>query len=254
MHQYLDYLAYNREERDMCAHLFRLLLEDQPRWRPLKDFLEIDFNGHPRIYCEAALVRDAYYERKIRKDKVTGKPESADYLKDLCELIAAQEGVAPDAYTKFSGLEPEELRQPWKTHPKQIAYKLKDAGTLEKPGDIQVYGALQAMFNAKPDLVICVDDTLYIFEAKYTMPFDEKQLERTENIGKVWAELLFADLGFESRPEVVVRKLGLDKKNSQTSGESKYSFMSWVKVYQIANKYWKESDFSMNVFLKRIPH
>lgn len=238
MPPYLDYLAYNREERDLCAHLFRLLLDDQPYWRPLKEFLGIDFNGSPRVYCEAALVRDAYYERKVRKNMATGKPESANFLEDLCELIASQEGVATGEFTKFSELEPEELRQPWKTHPKQIAYKLKEAGKLEKPGDRQVYGSLQAIFNAKPDLVICVDDTLYIFEAKYTMPFDEKQLERTENIGKVWAELLYADLGFESRPEVVVLKLGLDENNVHMPGKSKYSFTSWENVYQIPTNTW----------------
>ena len=38
----MDYLEYNREERDLCAHLFRLLLEDQPHWGPLRKFLGME--------------------------------------------------------------------------------------------------------------------------------------------------------------------------------------------------------------------
>ena len=37
----LNYQKYNREERDICAHLFRLLLDDQENWQPLKEFLGV---------------------------------------------------------------------------------------------------------------------------------------------------------------------------------------------------------------------
>ena len=61
---HLDYTTYNREERDICAHLFRLLLEDQPNWGPLCQFLGVEAVANPRVYCEVALVRDAYMKRK----------------------------------------------------------------------------------------------------------------------------------------------------------------------------------------------
>jgi hypothetical protein len=257
---HLDYLTYNREERDLCAHLFRLLLEDQPRWQPLKDFIETDFTGSPRVFCEAALLRDAYHTRKphkndnknIESEKLAGLTE---FLNNVCELIAAQEKVSNN-YTPFSKLEPFELRTPRETHPRQIAYKLKEIGALRMPGDGKVYGALQGMFNAKPDLVICVDNTMYIYEAKYHMPFDELQLERTKKIGQVWAELLHRDLGFDSKPKVEVRMLGL-KKDKPQEGVSRYRFISWEKVLKIAkkqwnptNKDWVASDYSMKVFSK----
>ncbi len=101
------------------------------------------------------------------------------------------------------------------------------------------------MFNAKPDLVICVDNTLYIYETKYTMPFDEAQLERTRLIGKVWTKLLYKDLGFEVEPDLEVRKLGLSKSGKLAD---KYKpDISWKKVYEIAKDYWQEDDYSMKV-------
>lgn len=251
-----NYLTYNREERDLCAHLFRLLLEDQPRWQPLKDFLDTDFTGSPRVFCEAALLRDAYHTRKPsqndNKDIVSEKLEHLKaFLNNVCELIATQEEVS-DNYTPFCELKPELLLNPRKTHPKQIAYKLKEIGALRKPGDDKVYGALQGMFNAKPDLVICVDNTMYIYEAKYYMPFDVLQLERTKKIGQVWAELLHRDLGFASKPQVEVRMLGLHKHKPQPEA-SRYRFTSWEEVITIALKTWNETDYSMKVLSKIIP-
>lgn len=238
----LSYLAYNREERDLCAHLFRLLLEDQPNWQPLKDFLDRDFIGSPQLFCEAAVIRDAYYARKPEKAD-DGEPGTINFLDGICDLIATMLEAAPDEYTRFSELQPETLRNPRLTHPKQIAYKLKESGAIQKPRDADVYGSLQAMFNAKPDLVICADNTLYIYEAKYTMPFDEAQLERTRLIGKVWAKLLYKDLGFEVEPDLVVRKLGLSKPDTKGYDPD----ISWKEVCEIANRYWLEDDYSMKV-------
>lgn len=237
-----SYLAYNREERDVCAHLFRLLLEDQPNWQPLKDFLGRDFKGSPHLYCEAAVIRDAYYARKHEKDEA-GELSTSNFLDGICDQIAHQIGAAPEDYTRFSELEPKTLRNPKLTHPKQIAYKFKESGAIKKPRDADVYGELQAMCNAKPDLVICVDNTLYIYEAKYTMPFDEKQLKRTERIGLVWAKLLYTDLGFSVEPRVEVRKLGLLKPGKPGFNPD----ISWKEVYSIATRYWQEDDFSMQV-------
>ncbi len=246
MSETFDYQLYNREERDLCAHLFRLLLEDQPNWQPLKDFLDRDFKGSPQLFCEAAVLRDAYQARKPSRndaeDIVSEKlAHLNEFLSNVCNLIAIQEEVN-DNYTPFSELKPDVLRNPRYTHPKQIAYKLREFGSLMKVGDHKVYAALQGMFNAKPDLVICVDNTLYIYEAKYTMSFDERQLERTAKIGDVWAKLLYRDLGFEFEPAVKVRKLGLSDKD-----RSQFRFTSWAEVYDIANAHWKGDDYSKKV-------
>ena len=225
----LDYSIYNREERDICAHLFRLLLEDQPKWRPLCRFLGVDAVTNPRVYCEVALIRDAYFARKS---------DSGHFMADLVDLVAKQLEVAD--HKAFNEL-PDVIKDPQQTHPKQIAQKfLSKLGKLSE-SDNAVYGAVQAMFNAKPDLAICTGTDLVVFEAKYTLGFDEKQMERTREIGEVWAKLLFQDLGFESVPRVSVRKLGLNRFNPD---------ISWGQILEIAREWWGESDFSTRVFSK----
>lgn len=169
----MEYLQYNREERDICAHLFRLLLEDQPNWGPLRAFLNTESVENPRLFCEVALLRDAYYARK---------QDAESFMTEICGFIAKQQGVS--TYTAFGDL-PEKVRNPVETHPKQIRFKLAQCGTEITENDKTVYGALQAMFNAKPDPVICEGTTLYVYEAKYTLDFDKEQLSRTEQIAEV---------------------------------------------------------------------
>ena len=225
----LDYSIYNREERDICAHLFRLLLEDQPNWGPLCEFLGVEAVSKPRVYCEVALIRDAYHARK---------PKSDGFMGDLVDLVARQEKA--NSYTPFSEL-PDVVKNPNRTHPKQIRHKLKsELGQLSE-SDNSVYGAVQAMFNAKPDLAICTGGDLYIYEAKYTLDFDRDQLQRTKEIGEVWSQLLFRDLGFATTPIVQVKTLGLEKFNPD---------MSWERVWKLAEQRWGEDDFSTRVFHK----
>ena len=225
----MEYIKYNREERDLCAHLFRLILDDQPNWGPLKAFLKTDNVNNPRIFCEAALIRDAYHERK---------PEIDNFMTDLCGFVADQIGITN--YTNYHNLD-KELKNPSLTHPKQIAYKIKKGGYQHKEADLKLYGALQAMFNAKPDLVICEGNNLYVYEAKYTLGFDSVQLTRTKEISEVWQKLFYRDLGFKSKPDIHVRKLGL-KKFKPT--------ISWEDIYEIAVRYWGQNDFSTVVLSK----
>jgi hypothetical protein len=225
----MEYIRYNREERDICAHLFRLLLEDQPEWGPLKEFLGKETIDNPRIFCEAAILRDAYYERK---------PHISQFISDVCDIIAQQNEIK--TYRTFSEL-PEEFRNPNKTHPKQIKFKMKNCGKELSEADRTVYGSLQAMFNAKPDLVICEGNNLYVYEAKYTLGFDQEQLKRTEEIAEVWKKILFRDLGFKEEPDIQIRKLGLDMFRPN---------ISWEKILEIARKCWGEADFSVKVFSK----
>jgi len=227
----MNYQDYNREERDLCAHLFRLLLDDQGKWGPLNEFLGTSNVVSPRIYCEVALIRDAYYVRK---------PNIEVFMENLCEQIAQLNQVK--RYTHFSDL-PAELRDCDHTHPKQLCFKLTKMGLLTSEADQLIYGDLQAMFNAKPDLLICTDTDLIVYEAKYTSGFNERQMIRTKQIAKIWSKLLYTDLGFNDVPSVEVRKLGMAKALPEPG-------ISWERVYEIAAKQWGESDFSVKVLSK----
>jgi len=130
---------------------------------------------------------------------------------------------------------PEDLRNPRKTHPRQIAWKASTLlGERFGDGERQVYGTLQSMFNAKPDMAITVDGYLIVFEAKLTEPFDEAQLRRTRAIAKVWAsDLLCSALGFTSTPAYAVATIGLSKRHPS---------ISWREVYDLAREYYPDSD------------
>jgi hypothetical protein len=134
---------------------------------------------------------------------------------------------------------PEVLSNPKLTHPKQIREKAKSEGIQLTQNESQVFGALQGMFNAKPDLVITVDNKLLVFEAKFTEAFDEIQLKRTENIANVWAKLLYNDFGFKMEPECHIIKLGAMKFKPH---------INWTDILQIAQKTYRENDRSLIVF------
>jgi hypothetical protein len=215
----MNYDSYNREERYICAHLFRLLHEPADHYRPLREFIgdRVDIDGF-RIYVEVALIRDAYHARRC--DPVT-------FVNALVQLVKEQEEVTTcRIYSELLI----DLRSPKKTHPREI--RLKGQGRLTKD-EQKVYGAIQGMFNAKPDILICVGQSLFVYEAKLTLDFDQTQLARTQNIAKVWAKLLHRDLGFLAEPQVEVRTLGLKRHNPT---------VSWEKVREIADGIYMEQD------------
>ena len=215
----MNYDYYNREERYICSHLFRLLHEPMDGYFGLRQFTgRSSALSSFRIFSEVALIRDAYRARL---------PNVTTMMDDIVRLIMVQESV--EDCRLYSRL-PEELRDVKKTHPKQIKLKAGDQLTRS---EIIVYGAMQGMFNAKPDLVICTESSIAVYEAKYTLGFNQDQLERTEKIAQVWAELLYLDLGFKEKPEVRVLKLGL----------SRYSpDVSWESVSEIADKIYPVGD------------
>lgn len=207
----MHYDNYNREERALCFHLFRLLhekLADQPRASALSMFIGIlakNFNEikpdklrftNIGVYAEVALIRDAYFVRKENAN---------EFMNDLTKLIMAQEEVRDcRLYSELLSV----LCNPRFPHPKQIRQKAKEHGEYLSPNESRVYGAMQAMFNAKPDLAITIDDLLISCEAKFTQNFDDAQLSRTQNITAIWAsELLYRDLGFTSPPKAIVVKI-----------------------------------------------
>lgn len=237
------YDAYNREERAICAHLFRLLHENlnEKLASPLGKILNILFqqelkfeNGNPTtetfnfenvaIYCEMAMIRDAYFSKK--KNIV----ELYDFMDSLTRLIIQQEGVPS---CKLYSQLPEPLKDIAKTHPKQIRRKAEQLNIDLSEGENKVYGAMQGMFNAKPDLVITIDNLLLVCEAKFTEKFDQEQLERTWNIAEVWSKLIYKDLGFNEPPVYTVFKLGARKENPE---------ISWQNINEIAKATYGDDD------------
>jgi hypothetical protein len=108
----LKYEYYNREERALCAHLFRLLHDLIPPNRNGEEFrrflIKSGYSGSiinyetAVIYCEVALIRDAYYARK---------PNTQNFMDQLVEAVATLENV--QQIRTFSAL-PEVLKNPHK--------------------------------------------------------------------------------------------------------------------------------------------
>lgn len=236
----LKYDYYNREERAICAHLFRLLHErlvDKSE-SPLGQFINrlsksnllfkngstpltnLQFNN-VAIFCEVAAVRDAYQNAKSNVYPL---------MDDLTRLIMRQENVGDCRI--YSEL-PNSLNNIHKTHPKQIKQKADFKRIKLSDEERQVYGAMQAMFNAKPDLVITIDNILLVCEAKFTESFDNEQLDRTWKIAEVWATLLYEDFGFSEPPIYTVFKLGKDEANPD---------ISWADIAEIALKTYSDHD------------
>lgn len=236
------YDQYNREERALCAHLFRLLHEhiDQRKGSPLGRFLaeleksHLTFkNGIPNlsirafnnigIYIEAAIIRDAY---------VHAKPNVNPLMNDLVRLVMKQENV--QVCRLYSEL-PEPLNNIRKIHPKQIFRKAEDLKIRLSEEEMKVYKSLQGMFNAKPDMVLTIDNQLLVCEAKFTQKFDQSQIDRTWNIAEAWTKLLYKDMGFSAPPIYTVFTLGPERAGSD---------ISWRQVLEIAKQTYAEGDRS----------
>ena len=239
------YDEYNREERAICSHLFRLLHEglEKEETSPLWQFLNrLEFriptiNLSSRrfenigIFCEVALIRDAFQNLK---------PSVNQFMDQLTTTIIRQENI--QNCRLYSEL-PEILRNPKLTHPKQIRQKASAENISLSKNEETVYGAVQGMFNAKPDLAITIDNLLLVFEAKFTEPFDEIQLIRTKNIAEIWASLLYQDLGFSSKPQYEVIKLGA--KNFEPH-------ITWTDIAEIAELTYSEQDRTRCVLNKGV--
>lgn len=242
----VDYDRYNREERALCSHLFRLLHENlatAPETSPLRRVLVLlasrglTFSGAaaPDLGCplasaailtEVALIRDAYQAKK---------PDVAPFMDALVALAVKQEDVGGAEVRPYSALPPP-IGNPKETHPKHIS--AKGRGVLSE-AELRVYGAVQGMFNAKPDLTIVLPTCFVVFEAKFTEDFDETQLARTRKIAEVWATLLHADLGFDRPPPFAVAKLG-----DGSCGVD----VSWQELLLVARETYADGDRSRTAF------
>jgi len=239
-----NYDKYNREERAICTHLFRLLHEqlDKKQSSPLGQLINklegrnLTFNNFKYgltnlryenlgIFSEVAIIRDAYQN---------SKPFVNQFMDDLTKLIIDQEIKLENVSDcrLYSQL-PEPLSNYEKTHPKQIRQKAIEERVPLNEFESKVFGAIQGMFNAKPDLVITIDNKLLVFEAKFTEPFDAQQIKRTENITEIWATLLYKDFGFKEKPEYSTIKLGAKKF---------IPHINWTDILDIAKITYNDND------------
>ena len=79
---------------------------------------------------------------------------------------------------------PDVLENPSETHPGQIRRKTKEIGIGLTRYENSLYGAIQGTFNARPELAMTLSNSLIVYEAKYTQPFDDAQLKRTKTSEK----------------------------------------------------------------------
>ena len=243
-----NYDYYNREERAICAHLFRLLHEKLKEKinSPLGQFLALlsksnikfmngsssfkNFNyENVAIYCEAAILRDAFEN---------AKPNANDYMDSITKIVMKQHAIYADCKL-FSQLDEQlngkKRNGKYNTHPKQIKQKAEKLGIHLTPNENLVYQTIQEMFNAKPDLVITIDNLLLVCEAKHTQKFDTVQIARTENIAELWATLLYKDFGFIKPPVYAVFTLGANEDKFKPN-------ITWADVLQITEKTYEYND------------
>jgi hypothetical protein len=232
-----DYDNFNREERAMCAHLFRLLHEklDDIDKSPLKQFVE--YLSHSELHFENGKVdlKTLKYENvkifsevSIIRDKFDDlKPNTNQFIDKIIEIIKEQKGLNCTI--------PPEL----KLHPAQVLAKDKELYNNLKEDQRTVFDSLKGLFYTKPDLAITIDNLLLVCEAKFTLPFDNKQIESTRNIAEIWAKVLYKELGFESPPVFCVFKLGHNRHNEKN--------ITWENILKIAQKYYSERDRTRKV-------
>lgn len=80
------YTQYNREERSICAHLFRVLHDPNDDYKILKEFIGMkNLPGRFDIFVEVALIRDAFHFRKTN---------NVEFMDDLVRIIMKQENVS----------------------------------------------------------------------------------------------------------------------------------------------------------------
>jgi len=217
-----------REERYFCNHLFRLLChkkEDGGKDSGLGQFLSltdlsIKLNvktvSAAEVYTEVAIFRDLYHYHPSREEF----------------LVALHDVFLPMMQEQYKGriANPRPIRcllpQLQGIHPNHFSRYLADT-----EDDKLYYREFQALFNAKPDFLLICDGLMVWLEVKFWVPFDRKQLQRTQNIADLCSSDLFASV-FDKQPNRVV-KLGTKRHiHARREGD----FIDWADVAQLAEK------------------
>lgn len=217
-----------REERYFCNHLFRFLChkkEDGGKNSGLGWFLSltnlpININvetiAAAEVYTEVAVFRDFYHYHHNRQEFLVA------LYNEFLPMIQEQYGGKIANPTPICDL----LPQLQSIHPREFSRHLAD-----KEGEKLFYHEFSALFNAKPDFLLICDELMVWLEVKFWMPFDSKQLQRTQNIADLCSSDLFAPV-FSNRPNRVV-KLGTKHHiHARRDGD----FIDWADVAQVAEE------------------
>lgn len=217
-----------REERYFCNHLFRLLCykkEDGGKNSGLGRFLSltnlpvsinVETIATAEVYTEVAVFRDFYHYHHNRQEFLVALYD------EFLPMIQEQYGGKITNPTPICDL----LPQLQSIHPREFSRHLAD-----KEDDKLFYHEFSALFNAKPDFLLICDELMVWLEVKFWMPFDSKQLQRTQNIADLCSSDLFAPL-FSNRPNRVL-KLGTKRHiHAQREGD----FIDWADVAQVAEE------------------
>ncbi len=217
-----------REERHFCNHLFRLLCHQKEdggkdsglgRFLSLSDLpikLSVKTVSAAEVYTEVAVFRDFYHYHPNRQEFLMALHDA------FLPIMRKQYGGKIANPTPIGGL----LPQLQGIHPKDFSKYVTDA-----QDDKLYYREFSALFNAKPDFLLICDGLMVWLEVKFWVPFDRRQLRRTQNIADLCSSDLFASL-FSNQPNRVV-KLGTKRHiHAQRDGD----FIDWADVAEIAEK------------------
>lgn len=163
-----EYDKYNREERNLCAHLFRLLHEEQFLCRFLA---RISRNLEARALDLKCIERAAEKPRKLRL------LANAIKVRDLSKPVRIYMEVA---------LLRDMLHELYKEQPTDFFQHGTRRDRLEafRPGGVSAQGLLAA----KPDMVIAHHDFLIVIEAKFTTGLGEDQWKFTQALAELWRD------------------------------------------------------------------
>jgi hypothetical protein len=206
------YEACNREERAICAHLFRLLLNSQH-----KESEPCFFVTFLRLFADSGLPDPAVAAALQAAD--TGQVRKAGVYAEVALIrdVYAADGTPFGALTAFCRRHNE-----------------------KNPG---LQWSERQLLSVKPDLAIVVGGVLLVIEAKFTLGFDKEQLARTASLVSAWRCLgaPMRALGLAEDAPACVAKLG---------GLCDGPHVAWEAVADAAVASFGEEDPSVKALLR----
>ena len=228
----MDFKDIFREERHFCNHLFRLLCykkEDGGKDSGLGRFLSlsnlpninVETIAAAQVYTEVAVFRDFYHHHQRHHNRQEFLAAVYDaflpMMQDQYGGKIANPRPIRDLLPRLQGI-----------HPKDFSKYLEEGDSED---DKLFYREFSALFNAKPDFLLICDRLMVWLEVKFWVPFDRKQLQRTQNIADLCSSDLFTPV-FHNWPNRVV-KLGTKRHiNARRDG----NFINWAQVAKIAEE------------------
>ncbi len=174
------------------------------------------------VYTEVAAFRDFYhYHHNHQEFLVALYDEFLPIIREQYGGKIAKPRPIRDLLPQLQG-----------KNPKDFSRYLADTKDDKLSEDDKLfYREFSALFNAKPDFLLICDGLMVWLEVKFWVPFDGKQLQRTQNIADLCSSELFAPV-FAKHPNRVV-KVGTERHiKAKRDGD----FIDWADVAKIAEE------------------